>query len=118
MCKIIKKNDFLRHCAELIISNLSEGGETAQNAQLQKKLDEINKGSLELKDQIYQQAMSPYQQGKLVALLGGDHSTPLDSSKQPEIILAILNSPIDAHADLRTHVRKVLPSTPCFCHVH
>jgi agmatinase len=100
--QIIKKNDFLRHCAELIISNLSEGGETAQNAQLQKKLDEINKGSLELKDHIYQQAMSFYQQGKLVALLGGDHSTPLGLIKAAGDHFGnfgILQ--IDAHADLR-----------------
>lgn len=33
---IVKRNDFLRHCAELIISNLSEGNETIDNNQLQK----------------------------------------------------------------------------------
>ena len=49
-----------------------------------------------------QQAMSFYQQGKLVALLGGDHSTPLGLIKAAGDHFGnfgILQ--IDAHADLR-----------------
>jgi agmatinase len=99
---IIKKNDYLRHCAELIISNLSEGNETCDNSQLQKKLDEINKGGEELKTWIYNKATELYAKGKLVALIGGDHSTPLGLIKAVGDKFGdfgILQ--IDAHADLR-----------------
>ncbi len=99
---IIKKNDYLRHCAELIISNLSEGNETCDNNQLQKKLDEINKGGDDLKNWIYNKAMDLYAKQKLVALVGGDHSTPLGLMKAAGDHFGdfgILQ--IDAHADLR-----------------
>ncbi len=99
---IIKKNDFLRHCAELIISNLSEGNETCDNTQLNKKLDEINKGGEELKQWIRSSAMELYQKGKSVALIGGDHSTPLGlmiAAGEHFGEYGILQ--IDAHADLR-----------------
>ncbi len=99
---IVKKNDFLRHCAELIISDLSEGGQTSNNAQLQKKLDEINKGCVELNNWIFNQASNYYAKGKLVALVGGDHSTPLGLMKAAGKQFGefgILQ--IDAHADLR-----------------
>jgi len=99
---LVKKNDFLRHCAELIISNLSEGGATSENIQLQKKLEEINKGCAELRDWVYKQAMDLYAKGKYVALVGGDHSTPLGLMKAAADTygeFGILQ--IDAHADLR-----------------
>lgn len=97
-----KKNDYLRHCAELIISDLSEGGTTCDNLQLNKKLAEINEGCKELNQWVYEQAMSYYQKGKMVALLGGDHSTPLGLIKAAGKQFGefgILQ--IDAHADLR-----------------
>jgi agmatinase len=99
---IIKKNDFLRHCAELIISNLSEGGSTCDNAQLQKKLEQINQGCIELNEWIFKTASELYSKGKLVALVGGDHSTPLGLMKavgKQFGEFGILQ--IDAHADLR-----------------
>lgn len=99
---IIKKNDYLRHCAELIISNLSEGNETCDNNQLQRKLDEINRGGHELMEWIYQRAKELYTKNKLVALVGGDHSTPLGLMKavgEQFGEFGILQ--IDAHADLR-----------------
>jgi agmatinase len=100
--QIIKKNDFLRHCAELIISHLSEGGRTADNAQLQRKLEQINEGCAELNTIIYETAMSLYAKNKVVALVGGDHSTPFGLIKavgKQFGKFGILQ--IDAHADLR-----------------
>ncbi|HMN32171.1 MAG TPA: agmatinase family protein [Chitinophagaceae bacterium] len=99
---IIKKNDYLRHCAELIISNLSEGGSTKENIQLQKKLDEINQGCQQLNEWVYQQAKELLNKGKMVALIGGDHSTPLGLMKaigEHYNDFGLLQ--IDAHADLR-----------------
>lgn len=100
---IIKKNDYLRHCAELIISNLSEGGETEDNIQLQRKLTEINNSCAELNDWVFNKANEYFEKGKLVALIGGDHSTPLGLMKavgKKYGEFGILQ--IDAHADLRT----------------
>jgi agmatinase len=99
---IVKQNDFLRHCAELIISNLSEGGATCDNPQLQKKLEQINAGCIELNEWIFKSAMELYAKDKLVALVGGDHSTPLGLMKAVGKHFGefgILQ--IDAHADLR-----------------
>lgn len=99
---IIKKNDYLRHCAELIISHLSEGGETCENSQLQKKLNEINSGCIALNEWVYEQAKNYFSLGKYVALIGGDHSTPLGLIKAVGDHFGdfgILQ--IDAHADLR-----------------
>jgi agmatinase len=99
---IIKKNDFLRHCAELIISHLSEGGVTCDNAQLHKKLEQINQGCRELNDWVFNQATELYRKDKFVALVGGDHSTPLGlirAAGKNFGEFGILQ--IDAHADLR-----------------
>ncbi len=99
---IVKKNDYLRHCAELIISNLSEGGETCDNGQLKKKLDEINTSCRDLNEWVFNTANEYYAKGKTVALIGGDHSTPLGLIKSVGKKFGnfgILQ--IDAHADLR-----------------
>lgn len=97
-----RKNDFLRHCAELVISNLSSGGLTADNEQLTKKLKGINQGSKEMVENLYTKAKSYLDKGKMVALLGGDHSTPLGLIKavaDKYDNFGILH--IDAHFDFR-----------------
>ncbi len=97
-----RKNDFLRHCAELVISNLSTGGITKENEQLSKKLAEINKQSEEMVNDLCAKATAYLDAGKLVALLGGDHSTPLGLIKavaKKYQDFGILQ--IDAHFDFR-----------------
>src|ERR1035437_5440463 len=44
------KSDYLRQCAELIISNMVDGGDISQNAQLSEKMKEINEGGKLLQD--------------------------------------------------------------------
>ena len=100
--ELSRKNDYLRHCAELIISNLSTGGQTCDNEQLNKKLQEINEGSEAMVQSLYEKAKQYIQQGKLVALLGGDHSTPLGLLKaiaDKYQTFGVLQ--IDAHFDFR-----------------
>lgn len=99
---VFKKNDYLRHCAELIISDLEAGGTTHDTKQLFCKLDEINAGGKDLADWVYAEAKKRMDNGKFVALLGGDHSTPLG------LIRAVANKyldfgilQIDAHMDFR-----------------
>ncbi len=75
--ELLNKNDYLRHCAELIISNLTEGGVTENHEQLVKKRNEINLQGTILRDSLKANTLQLLQQNKLVALLGGDHSTPL-----------------------------------------
>lgn len=99
---IKKKSDFLRQCAELIISHLIDGGVVAENQQLSEKLDKVNEGSLMLKNWVYEMTKTLVKNGKKVGLIGGDHSTPLGYLKALSEIhsdFGILQ--IDAHADLR-----------------
>jgi agmatinase len=99
---IRKKSDFLRQCAELIISHLTEGGDVTQNEQLAEKLDNINKGGEMVCNWVQEMTARLLKEGKKVGLIGGDHSTPLGFIKalaeiHPEF--GVLQ--IDAHADLR-----------------
>jgi agmatinase len=100
--EILNKNDYLRHCAELIISNLMEGGATTEHQQLCNKLEDINEAGNWLREHIYKTTLELLQAGKKVALLGGDHSTPLgffQAVGEHFGDFGILQ--IDAHADLR-----------------
>lgn len=99
---IRKKSDYLRQCAELIISHLVDGGIVAENEQLSEKLEEVNNGGTLLRNWVYEMTGNLLKEGKLVGLVGGDHSTPLGFIKA----LADIHSEfgilqIDAHADLR-----------------
>lgn len=99
---IRNKSDYLRSCAELIIGCLSEGSPLNCSNQLLHKLDEVNEGGKMMHDWIFELSSKYLAQGKKVAMLGGDHSTPLGYIKalatQHESF-GILQ--IDAHADLR-----------------
>ncbi len=101
--KIIRtKSDYLRQCAELIISHMVEGGAVADNEQLSHKLIEINNGGKMLLDWVHAITLGLLKKGKKVGLVGGDHSTPLGLIKALSEIhsdFGILQ--IDAHADLR-----------------
>lgn len=99
---IKSKSDYLRQCAELVISNMMDGGEISENAQLSEKLKEINEGGKVLHDWVYQMTSNQLKAGKKVGLVGGDHSTPLGFIKALSDIhseFGILQ--VDAHADLR-----------------
>lgn len=100
--KILLKSDYLRKEAELYIDYISKGDVVAENKFMCKTLKDVNEGSHFLNQWVYQQTKALLDQGKLVALLGGDHSTPLGffkaiADKHEEF--GILQ--IDAHLDLR-----------------
>jgi agmatinase len=99
---IRKKSDYLRQCAELILSSLVEGDDISKNEQLSEKMREINDGCTMLRNWVYEMTSSMLRSGKKVGLVGGDHSTPLGYIKALSDIhdsFGILQ--IDAHADLR-----------------
>jgi agmatinase len=100
--KILMKSDYLRKEAELYIDYISRGEEVSANQFMSKTLKEVNEGSRFLNNWVYEQTKVLLEKGKLVGVVGGDHSTPLGffkalSEKYPEF--GILQ--IDAHFDLR-----------------
>jgi agmatinase len=100
--KILLKSDYLRKEAELYIDYISRGDLVENNQFMTKTLKEVNEGSNFLNNWVYQQTKDLMEKGKLVALLGGDHSSPLGylkaiGDKYGEF--GILQ--IDAHCDLR-----------------
>lgn len=100
--KVLLKSDYLRKEAELYIDYTSKGELVEKNSFMCKSLKEINEGAVYLNNWVYEQTRTLLQQGKLVALLGGDHSTPLGYFKaiaEKHKDFGILQ--IDAHCDLR-----------------
>jgi agmatinase len=100
--KILTKSDFLRKEAELYINFISQGEALSENKFMCKTLRDINEGSAFLNNWVYTQTKELLSSGKLVALLGGDHSTPLGFFKaiaETQGDYGILQ--IDAHMDLR-----------------
>jgi agmatinase len=100
--KILMKSDYLRKEAELYIDYISKGEEVSANQFMTKTLREVNEGSVYMNNWVYEQTKALLDKGKLVGLLGGDHSTPLGYFKalgEKEGEFGVLH--IDAHCDLR-----------------
>jgi agmatinase len=100
--KLMMKSDYLRREAELYIKYIGEGKSTEVNAFMCKSLREVNEGSQYLINWVYDKTKDLLNKGKLVGLLGGDHSTPLGYFKaiaEKHGSFGILQ--VDAHADLR-----------------
>lgn len=100
--KLLMKSDYLRKEAELYINYISEGENVLDNKFMCKTLKEVNAGSIFMNEWVFQQTKDLLEAGKLVGLLGGDHSTPLGYLKaiaEKHGEFGILQ--IDAHCDLR-----------------
>ena len=100
--KILMKSDYLRKEAELYIAYISRGEDLKKNAFMCKSLKDINEGGAYLNEWVYEQTKGLMNRGKLVALLGGDHSTAFGYFKsiaEKHGDFGILQ--IDAHCDLR-----------------
>jgi agmatinase len=100
--KVLMKSDYLRKEAELYINYIAQGEIVSENKFMCKTLKEINEGSNFLNAWVYDQTKELLHQGKLVALLGGDHSTSFGFYKaiaEKYEQFGILQ--IDAHCDLR-----------------
>lgn len=100
--QLLLRSDYLRKEAELYLRFLAEGGDVQENDFLRRSLDDVNRGTQKMNNWVYQQTKELLQRGKLVGLIGGDHSTPLGYFKaigEHKGDYGILQ--IDAHADLR-----------------
>lgn len=100
--KWAKESEKYKSLAQPIIEALESGEVIESLPGLQSDLDKINKVCKNLKEEVKQRVLYWTKKGKKVALLGGDHSTPLGyyealASQHNEFGLLHL----DAHMDLR-----------------
>jgi agmatinase len=100
--KLLMKSDYLRKEAELYIDYISKGDEVSANQFMSKTLRDVNEGGIFLNTWVYDQTKVLLEKGKLVGVLGGDHSVPLGFMKaigEKNGDFGVLQ--IDAHCDLR-----------------
>ncbi|MDQ6609976.1 MAG: arginase family protein, partial [Bacteroidota bacterium] len=100
--KVLLKSDYLRKEAELYIDYISKGEIVSNNQFMCRTLKEVNEGGNFLNDWVYQKSKAILDSGKLLCLLGGDHSTPLGYMRalgEKHGDFGIIQ--IDAHCDLR-----------------
>jgi agmatinase len=97
-----QQSDKHKAMAQPIIQALERGEAIADHPKLQSDLDKINAISHELKETLRERVLYWTQKGKKVAVLGGDHSTPLgyyEALASQHSNFGILH--LDAHMDLR-----------------
>lgn len=100
--KIMKQSDALRKKACKVIDAIEKGEDPAASSKLSKVISEVNEGCENMVNWVKEKTGRWLDEGKAVALLGGDHSTPLGfihALAERNESFAILQ--IDAHADLR-----------------
>jgi agmatinase len=99
---ILEKSKTLRAKTSAYIEFLESGGKLEENKEYQELLQEVNQECRNMIAHVKQRAEHWMAQGKFVAVLGGDHSSPLGLMKALATVhkdFGVLT--IDAHADLR-----------------
>ncbi|KOP27841.1 agmatinase [Hapalosiphon sp. MRB220] len=99
---ILDKNTYYRYLAATIIERLEQGQQLTDTPDLTPVITEINQAGQQLNQWLFAQCQEAIDHGKRVAVIGGDHSSPLGyfqalAAKYSNF--GILH--IDAHADLR-----------------
>lgn len=95
-------NTRIREAAQRVIQATEQGMAIASQPLLQEALDHVNHGCEQMNGWLYGQTSQALNQGKRVAVIGGDHSVPLGYLRalaERHAHFGILH--IDAHADLR-----------------
>lgn len=98
--EILERGRELKKKAAIFLEYLEEGRE--QDPAAQKIQAEINRASGVVNDFVYEQARRAFAEGRVPAVIGGDHSTPygiIRAAAERHQDLGVLH--IDAHADLR-----------------
>ncbi|HSH66540.1 MAG TPA: agmatinase family protein [Bacteroidia bacterium] len=99
---IASKSENLRRKSEQYIGLLQEGESSESNSKMEEVRVAINAECEKLNKWVRSKALSYLEKNKIIALIGGDHSTPLglmQALAEKHQSFAILQ--IDAHADLR-----------------
>ncbi|BAU04231.1 agmatinase SpeB [Fischerella sp. NIES-3754] len=99
---ILDKSTYYRALAAQIIERLEEGKQLTDKPDLTPVLTEINQACQQVNQWLFENCQEAIDRGKKVAVIGGDHSSPLGylqalATKYSDF--GILH--IDAHADLR-----------------
>jgi agmatinase len=100
--KWLEKSEAMRSLSAPYIDFLENGGDVSQNPAMKKTLDDVNASCEELRQWVYEESKNLLEKGKLVGLVGGDHSTPLgyiQALAERYENFGILH--FDAHLDLR-----------------
>jgi agmatinase len=98
---MLSRSQNLRSDATYIMHYLEKGGDST-DAKIAQRLQRVNEGCSWMNNRIQCQATSWLAQGKIVGLVGGDHSTPLglvQALATQHSSFGILH--LDAHCDLR-----------------
>ncbi|KAB8330908.1 agmatinase family protein [Scytonema tolypothrichoides VB-61278] len=99
---ILEKNEYYRTLAAKIIERLEQGKPLTDTPDLTAVLVEINQACQQVNQWLFEKSKEAIENGKRVAVIGGDHSSPLGYFQALAASYAnygILH--IDAHADLR-----------------
>ncbi len=99
--EIIQRNHYFRPFAKGVIEQL-EKGVNPKDHDLLRLMRIVNRGCEYLNNHVYENALKWIEKGKMVGLVGGDHSVPFGLIKalaEKHSDFGILQ--IDAHADLR-----------------
>jgi agmatinase len=97
-----QKSELLRQEATRIIAHMEQGKPIEADLELAQVLQTVNQECRAVNQWLFEQAKTAMDQGKQVAVIGGDHSVPLgymQALAQRYSDFGILH--IDAHADLR-----------------
>src|SRR6476469_3221200 len=100
--QIQQNNETLRQEATRINDHMEQGQQIEDDPELVQVLQRVNQACEAVNQWLFEQAAAAMDQGKQVAVIGGDHSAPLGymqalAKRYPDF--GILH--IDAHADLR-----------------
>ena len=99
---LLQQSKALKKEAHKVITMLTEGGSKKEFAQAKKALDLVNEECAVMNEWVEERTGELLDGGKLVGLIGGDHSTPLGFYRalaQRHESFGILH--LDAHLDLR-----------------
>jgi agmatinase len=99
---ILDKRDVLRPKAETLIKFLEKGGDVERDLSMKAIREEVNNECDRVNAWVYNESKKLLDKGKIVGIVGGDHSVPLGFIKVLHNIyesFGILQ--IDAHMDLR-----------------
>jgi len=100
--KLVATSKSMRKKAEGIIAKLAEGKDPESDVSMKKSIGAIDGACLAMIDHVRSTTLRHLEAGKQVALVGGDHSTPLgfmQALATRHNAFGILQ--LDAHADLR-----------------
>jgi agmatinase len=99
---VLKINDQFLLEAKKYIDFLEEGGKLEESESFQETIEAVNQAQLDLKTALKQRVSGLLKNGKIPAVLGGEHSAPLgllEALGDQYASFGVLQ--IDAHADLR-----------------